>query len=111
MKANALRLSVAVLLLGLAGCAAPPPGTAGGLTPENFAKVIVGKTTAGEVRALLGAPWRIMKSNFHLGEAWGYRYDGAYYEWRVFWIEYSPDGIVREASDSPDFESGVYRGP
>ncbi len=99
MDRIALRLAAAALLLGAVACATAPR-----VTPELFARITANKTTANQVRELLGPPSRILKSRVHRGEDWGYRYEGPF-ERRMFWVEISPDGIVRETSDSTDFET------
>lgn len=110
MEGIALRAVAAVLLAGSVACATAPKESAGLPTPENFAKITVNKTTANQVRELLGPPSRILTSRSHQGEAWGYRYRGNIGP-RMFWVEYSPDGVVRETGDSVDFETDSrYRG-
>jgi hypothetical protein len=110
MRKIALRLAAAALLLGSAACATAPQGSVARPTPEKFARITVNKTTGNEVRELLGPPSRILKSVAHRGEEWGYRYGGNF-EPRMFWVEYSPDGVVRETSDSIDFQTHpLYRG-
>jgi hypothetical protein len=104
MNKIALRLAGAALLLGSAACAMAPQGSAERLTPENFARIAVNKTTANEVRDLLGPPSRTLRSRAHQGEEWGYRYTEDF-ERRMFWIEISRDGVVRETSRSTDFET------
>lgn len=104
MDRIALRLAAAALLLGAVACATPPQGPAALLTSENFARIVVNKTTANQVRERLGPPSRILESRAHQGEAWGYRYAGNF-ERRMFWVEFSPDGVARETSDSTDFET------
>jgi hypothetical protein len=79
------------------------------LTSDDFAKVVAGKTTANEVRALLGAPARALPVQGG-GESWMYPYRGSF-ERRMFWVEVSPDGKVRGTSDTADYNAGAYRGP
>jgi hypothetical protein len=104
MDRIALRLAAAALLLGSAACATAPQGPAGRPIPENFARIAVNKTTANQVRDLLGPPSRILRSRAHQGEEWGYRY-AEDFERRMFWVEISQDGVVRETSRSTDFET------
>jgi len=93
----------------LVGCASTPQSPETRLRQENFAQVIPGKSTASDVRALLGAPERVLPPRGEKGEQWAYPYRGAGY--RVFWVEISRDGVVRDASDSPDFDRDPrYRG-
>jgi hypothetical protein len=111
MDRIALSLATIALLQGCASCATAPEQRAGRPSSEDFAKVIANKTTANEVRELLGPPSRNLKLRAHPGESWGYRH-GDRYEPRMFWIEFSPDGVAREVSDAPDFEMDKrYRGP
>ena len=79
------------------------------LSPDDFAKVVAGKTTANEVRALLGAPARALPVRGG-GESWMYPYRGNF-DRRMFWVEVSPDGTVRGTSDTADYNAGPYRGP
>jgi outer membrane protein assembly factor BamE (lipoprotein component of BamABCDE complex) len=97
-------LTAATLLLMCASCATTPGQRAGWPSAEDFAKIAVNKTTANEVRELLGPPSRNLTLRAHQGETWGYRHGGKY-DARMFWIEFSPDGVAREVSDSADFEA------
>jgi len=77
---------------------------------EDFGKIAVDKTTANQVRELLGPPSRILSSRAVPGEEWGYRYAGNFAR-RMFWIGISPEGVVRATSDSIDYEADSrYRG-
>ena len=78
------------------------------LTSDDFAKVVAGKTSAAEVRALLGAPSQTLPSP--TGQSWAYPYRGNF-ERRMFWVEVAPDGTVRGTSDTADYNAGPYRGP
>jgi hypothetical protein len=110
MDRIALRLAAAALLLASVACATAPQERAGRPSPENFGRITVNKTTANQVRELLGPPSRILRLRAKQGEEWGYRYAGNF-ERRMFWVEVSPDGLVRETSDSVDFETDPrYRG-
>jgi hypothetical protein len=93
--------SFLVLLLACAGCATPGQPE---LNPAEFSKVVPGKTSANEVRALLGAPSRTLPWTLGQGETWAYPYRGAY-ERRVFWVEVSREGVVRATSDALDFDT------
>jgi hypothetical protein len=80
------------------------------LNPDNFAKITPGKSTASEVRALLGPPSNILRSGRKPGEQWKYPFRRDT-EWRAFWVEFSADGVVREASETVDFDRDPrYRG-
>lgn len=74
----------------------------------DFAKVVVGKTTANEVRALLGSPSRTQPARGQIRESWAYPYRGNY-DRRVFWVELSADGIVRATVDMLDSDARPYR--
>lgn len=100
-----LRLLVVLLMLPV--CANAQIARA--LTSDDFAKVVAGKTTANEVRALLGAPARAQQVQGG-GESWMYPYRGNF-DRRMFWVEFSPDGKVRGTSETADFNAGPYRGP
>ena len=95
---------LAVLLM-LPFCADARP-----LTPDDFAKVIAGKTTANEVRTLLGAPARTQPVQSGQGESWMYLYRRNF-DRRMFWVEVSPDGMVRGTTETADYNAGPYRGP
>lgn len=99
---------VALLFLACAGCATSGPGQAPGFTPEARARIVAGRTTADEVRGILGEPSQKLWLRAEQREAWGYRYRGDY-EAREFWVELSADGRVHATSDGPDFAAGRYR--
>ena len=80
------------------------------LGPVDFGKIVTGKTTANDVRTLLGAPVRAYPPRAGQGETWQYTYRGNF-ERRMFWVELSPDGTVRGTSDTPDLDAGAFRRP
>lgn len=102
-------IHAALVTLACAGCASPGSGLAPASTPEARASVVVGKTTAAEVRKILGEPSQILWLRAEQRQGWGYRYRGDL-EPREFWVELSADGTVRATSDGPDFSAGRYRG-
>jgi hypothetical protein len=104
MDGLVLRLAAATLLLGCVACATAPQQSASRLTPENLARIIAHKSTANEVRELLGPPSRTMWSRADQAELWGYNYRRDY-DFRTVWIEYSKDMVVRNVNDSPDFDN------
>jgi hypothetical protein len=107
----ALSLAAATLLLGCVACATAPQQSASRLTQENLARIIAHKSTANEVRELLGPPSRTMWSRADQAELWGYNYRRDY-EARTVWVEYSADMVVRNVSDSTDFDNDPrYTGP
>lgn len=104
---SAFRSLVATLpvLLACAGCAT----SGGALGTVDFAKIVVGKTTQGEVRAMLGTPTRAHQYRAEAGETWEYPYYGNY-ERRIFWIEFSASKVVSKTEDTSDFYAGKYKG-
>ena len=100
--------AVVAILLGCVACLAPAQGQE--LNAADRARIVPGKSAPSEVRALLGPPSRITRSRVHQGEEWAYHFRGDY-AWRVFWVEFSTDGVVREASEQPDYDRDPrYRG-
>ena len=97
------------LLLACAGCATSGGGAGPALGTVDFAKVVSGKTTQNEVRAMLGAPARAHQYRAEAGETWEYPYYGNY-ERRIFWIEFSAGKVVSRTDDTSDFYAGKYKG-
>ena len=65
------------------------------LTDANIAKIVLGTTTAAQVRELLG-PSLIHSSLPGLERnVWGYRMGDRVLPY-ILWVQFSPDGIVRE---------------
>ena len=66
------------------------------LTKENVARVVPGKTTTQEVRELLGPPWQVSRAPLTQREVWDYPMlvDNRLMN---FFVQFSDDGIVREA--------------
>ena len=73
------------------------------LTLANFNKLSVGKTTSREVRELFGPadPYAMSKLALSKREVWEYKWLD-YQEKRVFWFQFSEDGILRETINSRD---------
>lgn len=78
------------------------------LTKENVALVVPGKTTAKEVREIFGPTWRVWRNQLKQRDVWDYPMlvDNRLMN---FFVQFSDDGIVREAYllhdpvyDSPD---------
>lgn len=109
MDRVATGVAATALLLACVACETAAQESVARPTREKFAQVALDKTRASEVRELLGPPSRTLWLRFEQREAWGYSYPGEY-ERRVFWVEFSADGVVRDVSDSPDFDAGQYRG-
>ncbi len=74
------------------------------LTLANINKLIAGTTTSKEVRELFGPPYPYTVTHLPLmqREVWEYKWleiDDK----RVLWVQFSNDGILREAMNSHDF--------
>jgi outer membrane protein assembly factor BamE (lipoprotein component of BamABCDE complex) len=93
-------IAASPLIFACAGCA-----TSGG---ADFSRVVAGKTTKSEVRAMLGAPARAHQYRTEAGETWEYPYYGNY-DWRTFWVEFDSGGTVAKTDDTLDFTAGRYR--
>ena len=102
-----IRLLLLSVIVASAGLAAAAPTVLG---PVDFGKIVAGRTTANEVRTILGAPVRAYPPRQGQGETWQYTYRGDF-ERRMFWVELSPDGTVRGTSDTPDLDAGAFRRP
>jgi hypothetical protein len=74
------------------------------LTYENAGKLVPGTTTRRQVRELLGPPGEVSRFPRQQREVWEYKW--LYYDdKRVLWVQFSDDGIVREAINMHDYES------
>jgi len=69
----------------------------------NLRRLVAGTTTAREVRALFGPPRSVTKMERQERDVWEYRYRD-YEEYRVIWVQFSYDGLVREVLDMRDWE-------
>jgi hypothetical protein len=66
------------------------------LTVENMQKLVAGGTTAQEVRALFGPPYRITRLDRQERDVWEYRmFNQVQIPYNLF-VQYSADGVVRE---------------
>ena len=78
------------------------------LTPENAARVIPGRTRAGEVRDLLGPPWGSPRYATLQRDIWSYPMHARshYGKPQIFIVQVSGDGVVREAFfiNDPEFD-------
>ena len=101
--------TVLVLVVACAGCATSGGGTGPALGTADFSKVVAGKTTQNEVRAMLGTPARAHQYRAEPGETWEYPYYGNY-ERRIFWVEFSASKVVSKTDDTSDFYAGKYKG-
>ena len=69
----------------------------------TFAKVVPNAWTKKEVSELLGPPGRQGRFDRHQRDWWEYRYLLAP-DYRVVWVQFSDDGVVREMLDMLDPE-------
>lgn len=75
------------------------------LERSNLAKVVAGVSTREDVRILFGPPGRIGRLARQQREWWEYRYlDFA--DRRVFWVQFSDDGLAREVIDLRERDEG-----
>jgi len=72
------------------------------LLKSSLSKLVPGVTTAKEVRELFGPPQQVTQLARQQREVWEYLYQH-YEEFRVIWVQYSPDGLVREVLDMIDW--------
>ena len=63
---------------------------------ENVTSIHINRTTRAEVGSLLGAPWRIDQFPRMEREIWTYRvYSRPLH--KELYVQFSPDGVVRES--------------
>lgn len=75
------------------------------ITRRNFSKIVAGAWTKKEVRELLGPPPLAGRLPFKPSEWWEYKFrEYPDYEYRVLWVQFSEDGVVREVLDMRDPE-------
>lgn len=72
------------------------------LTWDNTYKLVAGTTTKPQVRDLLGPPGLVSRLPRQEREVWEYKWLH-FEEKRVLWVQFSDDGIVREALNMRDF--------
>jgi hypothetical protein len=74
------------------------------LTRANMDKLVPGTTTTKDVRELFGPPYpaTVGRSPFSQREVWEYKWLEIE-DKRVLWVQFSPDGILREFANSHDF--------
>ena len=73
------------------------------LTDENIAKIMVGTTTAQQVRELLGPSLIHTKLPWQERDVWEYKMPIEPTRY-VLWVQFSTDGIVREVAKVSDPE-------
>lgn len=80
------------------------------ITRQNIAKLVAGQTPTREVRELFGPPERAVRMDRLQRDVWEYTY--RYYdEYRVLWVQFSGDGLVREVLDMLDWSAYPPSGP
>lgn len=73
------------------------------LVRKNLAGIIAGTSTKADVLERFGPPGRSGRLSLQPREWWEYKYFD-YADRRIFWVQYSDDGVVREVIDSRDWE-------
>ena len=103
MKRHWLRGLVVAAALG-----ATPVAIAGDLAPQALAQIVPGISTQADLRALFGAPWRVVQFGDcgqalpgEADETWEYRGRGAEGSYRVH-VEFDERGVVRLVAEIPD---------
>lgn len=75
------------------------------ITRRNIAKILAGAWTKKGVRELLGPPALAGRLALKPREWWEYKFrEYPDYEYRVLWVQFSEDGVVRELLDMRDPE-------
>ena len=72
------------------------------LTDANIAKLVLGTTTAREVRELFGSPWKTTNFSRLQRDVWEYPMDPVAMPY-ILYVQFSSDGIVREAFKLRDY--------
>ncbi len=80
------------------------------LTMDNLAKLVPGATTAAEVRALLGPPWEVSRLSRQQRDVWSYRMDNGLFVEHDLYVQFSADGVVREAILLKDMKNDLGHG-
>ena len=65
---------------------------------QHLQRIHIGTTTADQVKAILGPPYRISRDPFKPLDVWQYPWPSA----RDLWVSLSDDGIVRDILDIRD---------
>jgi hypothetical protein len=78
------------------------------LTVENMQKLVAGETTAAQVRALFGPPSRVTRLDRQQRDVWEYRMKNQIDVDYSLFVQYSYDGILREALflRDPKYDAG-----
>jgi hypothetical protein len=79
-------------------------------TQANLARLVPGTTTAKLVREIFGPPGLVSRSDRQQRDVWEYQYMNGE-EYRVIWVQFSFDGVVREVLDALDWSMYSQSGP
>ena len=80
------------------------------LEPEQIRKIVVGVTTTGQTRELLGPPYRVGHLPLLQRDVWEYLFYDKMAVKQVLSLQFSLDGIVREINitrDPTDFSGAM----
>jgi hypothetical protein len=80
------------------------------LTMANVATLVQGRSTAKEVRELLGPPPTVRQFPRLQRYVWIYPMQRVE-EPRILWVQFSSDDIARESTESHDFDADTPSGP
>jgi hypothetical protein len=80
------------------------------LTIDNMAKLVAGASTTKEVREIFGPPNRVIRMERQQREAWEYMLYNQIQIPHILYVQYSPDGILREVLmiRDPSLDAGSY---
>jgi outer membrane protein assembly factor BamE (lipoprotein component of BamABCDE complex) len=96
-------LSSAILIALLAGCASVPGPGGQGPSTADLARLTTGKSTADQVKSVLGPPLRVTRYDRMGRDVWEYRrYNDPMDEHHIA-VQFSSDGIVREVVVVKDY--------
>jgi len=80
------------------------------LTEENVRKVVPGSTTSAQAREIFGPPFRVAENTRMLRHMWEYTmWDKIQMEFYLY-LQFSPDGVLREAMMLKDYNKEVGHG-
>lgn len=74
------------------------------LSKDRFAKLVPGTSGTKDVRELLGPPVKVVRMDLQQRDVWEYQFRH-YEEYRVLWVQFSYDGVMREALDMLDWSA------
>ncbi|MDW8468356.1 MAG: outer membrane protein assembly factor BamE [Burkholderiales bacterium] len=79
------------------------------LTIENVRRLTAGRSTAKDVREILGPPWRVSRLPRQQREVWHYRMDNGLQVEHDLFVQFSDDGVVRKVLllRDPKYDQGA----